>query len=171
MHLLKGVGIWFARVPLLQPYRYGAGASDPTVPSACELGRVEGRLARWATPSRFDPRPSGAGPEGDAASAAADEFVLSLGKVVAFDRVFLSEDVVHDGQLVGSYSVSVCSAAAAADCAAAGGWKEIVGRCATLPLRVAPTFWRKAARSAWWLVTSLLPVEPARVNVRPRASS
>ena len=33
------------------------------------------------------------------------------GKEAAFDRIFLSEDVIHDGQLVANYTVDACSGA------------------------------------------------------------
>ena len=84
--------------------RYGAGSSDPTTPSACELARVGGRLAQW----------SGNGGAHAAAAAAAPptELVLHFDKVTHFDRIFLSEDVANDGQLIAKYTIDLCSSTA-----------------------------------------------------------
>eukprot|EP00937_MAST-01D_sp_MAST-1D-sp2_P000261 g261.t1 len=96
--------------------RYGDGASEAGAPSACELNRTRGRVAQWR-------------------GAAADALTLSLGAGGAYlDRVFLSEDVVSDGQLVGEYVVEACNATTLALCdgpgarprAAATAWQPIV---------------------------------------------
>jgi alpha-L-fucosidase len=97
--------------------RYGAGSSDPARPSACELARGSGRLAQWQ------------GGEGGEGGGSPQTLVLALGnssstssssgsrgQPVFFDRIFLSEDVAGDGQLVGGYVVEACSAATLAAC-------------------------------------------------------
>jgi hypothetical protein len=65
--------------------RYGEGSSAPDAPSECELGRTGGRVAQGG------------------------ELLLSLKAEAKFDRVFLSEDVINDGQLVANYTVDVSS--------------------------------------------------------------
>lgn len=93
--------------------RYGTGSSAPDEKSECELGRAGGRLAQWS-------------PE-----AADAELVLHLGKPSIVDRIFMSEDVLSDGQLVGNYTVEACSAAAIAGCGTGdtngASWATIVG--------------------------------------------
>ena len=86
--------------------RYGAGFSDPDTPSACELARTSGRLAEWS--------PTGT----------ATELLLHFPERTAFDRVFLAEDVIHDGQLVAQYSVDICSDMAG--CTGSGDWRTVV---------------------------------------------
>eukprot|EP01043_Picozoa_sp_COSAG02_P092931 COSAG02_NODE_29491_length_568_cov_0.767591_2_plen_92_part_01 len=77
--------------------RYGQGSSDPDTPSECELGRTRGRLAQW--------REATANANGSKGSSLM-ELVLELpGQQTKFDRIFLSEDVLHDGQLVANYTV------------------------------------------------------------------
>lgn len=67
--------------------RYGAGSSAPHVPSECEIARTSGRMAQW-------PAKNG-------------QIILDLPTETKFDRIFLSEDVVHDGQLVANYTIDV----------------------------------------------------------------
>ena len=94
--------------------RYGAGSSAPDERSQCELARAGGRLAQW------HPTSDGTGNEA--------ELVLVLGKPSAVDRIFLSEDVVHDGQLVGQYVVDACTAPSLAGCGEqANRWRTLVG--------------------------------------------
>ena len=72
--------------------RYGPGSSDPSAKSECEIARTSGRLGGY-----------------DASNASI--LVLHLGSSPkTFDRVFLSEDVANDGQLVGQYVVEACIA-------------------------------------------------------------
>ena len=85
--------------------RYGAGSSDPDQPSECEIVRTKGRLAQWS-------------PDTD------NEQVLHFDKATFFDRVFLSEDIVHDGQLVVQYAIDVCTGACKAGDDST--WKNIV---------------------------------------------
>ena len=100
--------------------RYGHGSSGPDTPSECELGRTGGRLAQWRGATAED---------ADGASAASQtELVLELPvQQTRFDRVFLSEDVLHDGQLVANYTVDACSAATRSACDTPGKqWTTLV---------------------------------------------
>ena len=107
--------------------RYGAGSSNPTAPSECELARTGGRLAQWSTAGSLDS--GGGGGNGTATddtkqAPPATELVLHFDSVTYFDRIFLSEDVANDGQLIAQYAVDVCNSstsAAGAPNAAAGG--------------------------------------------------
>lgn len=87
--------------------RYGQGSSDPDTPSKCELARAEGRLGQWTEES-------------------GNQLLIDLGKQAAVDRIFLSEDVVHDGQLVGQYTVDACSGVAVAACDSRKHWTNLV---------------------------------------------
>lgn len=94
--------------------RYGQGSSDPDTPSACELARAESRLGQWSEDS-----------------APQTELVLALGKQAAIDRIFLSEDVVHDGQLVGQYKVDACSGATLLACGSGQHWMPLINSSST----------------------------------------
>ena len=104
--------------------RYGRGSSAPDEPSACEIARAGGRLAQWGPAVAAGRRPAaGAG----VSRANQSELVLKLGSSpTSFDRVFLSEDVIHDGQLVAQYTVDYCDAPALAGCNTDGSWRTIV---------------------------------------------
>ena len=94
--------------------RYGPGSSAPEQKSECELGRTSGRMAQWGvkTTSRTS-RTIG----GNSGAGAVSALVLPVNG--SFDRIFLSEDVISDGQLVAQYVVETCAidAPAAADAA------------------------------------------------------
>ena len=95
--------------------RYGEGSSMPDTPSECELARAGGRLAQWSNAT-----------VSAAQTQTQTQLVLKLPKRVKrgngprFDRVFLSEDVAHDGQLVGAYAIDACGASTLAGCNDAG---------------------------------------------------
>ena len=114
--------------------RYGAGSSDPDTPSACELARVGGRLAQWSRSSSFPAAAAAAAATaGDgavvagydsskhdpSAAAPATELLLHFDEVTVFDRVFLSEDVTHDGQLYKGFELNPSHVCSLASCSAA----------------------------------------------------
>ena len=85
--------------------RYGPGSSAPDTKSECELARGSGRMAQWGS---------------SVPAGARDAQLLEVSG--PFDRIFISEDVIHDGQLVAQYVVETCDTVVTRD-----GGEGVVG--------------------------------------------
>ena len=95
--------------------RYGPGSSDPGAKSECELGRAVGRVRQW---SGTHHRKNGSGGTSNGSNSTEALVIALAGSIskqygnskhntnassvapaVKFNHVFLSEDVIGDGQV------------------------------------------------------------------------